>query len=309
MIKLDALRLFVTIVEAGSLSGAGRRLGLSKSGVSERLKELEESAGARLLHRSSRSLTLTEEGSRFYQDVVRILADLDESIGNLTAHSEDLWGTVRITAPLSFGLRYLCQALNAFMARHPRLITELVLDDRALDMSTDGFDLALRIGALPDSSMISRRIASSRRVVIASPRFHSEQDLPRHVGELERFQAISYGNVRSAAEWKFLAPDGEAVTVRPQSRLRVNSGDAQLLAVEAGLGIAILPRFIVADAIAQGRVVEVPLDMAPTSDPIHLIFPPDRKHSKRVRALIDYIAEFFSGIPPWESAETMADLS
>jgi DNA-binding transcriptional LysR family regulator len=304
MVRLEGLRLFAVIVEAGSLSGAGRRLGLAKSGVSERLRELEDSVGAQLLHRSSRSLRLTEEGARFHQDVVRILADLDESLGNLSAQSDDLWGTVRITAPTSFGVRYVCPAINAFMLRHPQLIVELVLDDRALDISTDGYDMALRVGQLSDSSMIAKRIATSRRVVIAGSHTECGRNPPTQVAELEHFPSMSYGNIRTNAEWRFLTPDGNPVIVRPPSRLRVTSGDAQLLAVEAGLGIAVLPRFIAAEAIHAGRVVEVLLDMEPTSDPVHLIFPPDRRHSKRVRAVIDYLAEVFAGVPPWELGTT-----
>jgi DNA-binding transcriptional LysR family regulator len=297
--KLDALRLFIAIVDEGSLSAAGRRLGLPRSVVSDRLQELERETGVRLLHRSTRASRPTDAGSSLYTVAARTISDLDEAISALAERRGELCGSIRVAAPLVFGVRHLCPNLNSFLMEHPNVTLDLDLNDRLIDLTAEGIDLAIRVGELTDSALISRRLATSRRVVVASPAYAEANELPTTVLELEHHPSVSYSNIRPRDEWQFQRVDGSEVVVRPKPRVRVNNGEAQLRAVEAGLGLAVLPTFIVFDAIKAGAVIQVNLDMQPVPDPIHAIYHPSRHISARILALTDHIARALAK-PGWD---------
>lgn len=304
--KLDILRLFVAIVDEGSLSGAGRRLSLARSVVSDRLQELERATGTHLLHRSSRAVRLTDAGNSFYAVAARVVSDLDEALAALAERDGELCGSIRVAAPLTFGVRHLCPVLNEFLVKHPRLTLDLDLNDRMVDLGAEGFDLAVRIGELADSALIARRLSTSRRVVVAGRSYADLNELPSTVSELERCPSVGYTNISPRDEWQFRRPDGSEVVIRPKPRVRVNNGEAQLRAVEAGLGLAVLPTFIVSEALQAGSIVQVGLDLEPVPDPIHALYPPNRHVSGRVRALIKYLRSAFIEPAYWDNVGSAA---
>ncbi len=292
--KLEALRLLLTIVEEGSLAAAGRRLNLPKSVVSDRLAELEQEIGARLLQRTARSMRLTEAGVSFHAVAARVMEDLDEALDGLAERRGELRGMLRVTAPVTFGLKHLCPVLNVFLQTHPRVQLDLELNDRFVDLISDGFDLAVRIGELPDSSLIARRLGTSHRVVVAGAGYAAERGLPRNVSELEQHPAISYANIGPRDEWQFATEDGKQTFARPRVRVRVNNGQAQMNAVASNLGLAVLPMFIVNEMIKSGSIVAVDLGARPVPDPIHALYSPGRSLSNRTRVFIDCLVDSFS---------------
>src|SRR5258708_32717382 len=201
MLKLDSLLTFVTVAEAGSISEAARRLQISKSVASERLSELEQSLGVRLVHRSTRKLSLTEDGNTFYQRAKRILHDVTDAAAEVSERRGELAGPLRISAPVSFGILHLGPALYPFLKQHPRIELSLDLDDRFVGPA-DGFDAVVRHGPLPDNSSIVNRLASSRRMLVASPDYLKRNGMPRSPAELERHQGIIFAN-RGASDWRF----------------------------------------------------------------------------------------------------------
>src|SRR5271170_1979821 len=232
--KLDGIATCVAVAEAGSISEAARRLRLSKSVVSERLAELERSAGTSLLHRTTRKLSLTEDGVAFLERAVRIVREVEDAAADLAERRGTLSGPLRISAPVTFGRMHLGPALYPFLAKHPRIELTLELDDRRVDAAADGFDAVVRHGPIVDSRLMAWRLAPSRRVLVASPNYLARYDIPRGVAELEGHRGIFYTN-RGAADWQFLKQDG-SVTVRAQPGLCVNNGDMMRDAAIAGLG-------------------------------------------------------------------------
>lgn len=301
MLKLEGMETFVAIVQAGSISEAARRLSLSKSVVSGRLAELESRLGARLLHRSTRKLTLTEEGAAFYETAARISHELAEAAAAIAERMGDLVGPLRVAAPMTFGTMHVGPALYPFLTRHPRIDLLLDLNDRMIDIVGEGFDLAVRIGRLADSSLIARKLCRSRRAVVMSPAYAAEHGMPRTLADLEGHKAITYTNLRVYDEWLFVR-EGRTTRVRVKNTLQVNNGVVQREAVAAGLGIAILPTFITSKAVAEGRLVEARLDAAPIEDTVYAVYPPNLHLSTKVRALVDHLRKAFHDPPYWEAA-------
>ncbi len=301
MLKLEGMETFVVIVQAGSISEAARRLSLSKSVVSGRLAELESRLGARLLHRSTRKLTLTEEGAAFYETAARISYDLADAVAAIAERTGDLVGRVRVAAPMTFGMMHIGPALYPFLKRHPRIDLLLDLNDRMTDIVGEGFDMAVRIGQLVDSSLIARKLCRSRRAVVMSPAYAAEHGMPRTLADLEGHKAITYTNLRVYDEWLFVR-DGRTTGVRVRNALQVNNGVVQREAVAAGLGIAMLPTFIASQAVAEGRLVVARLEAEPIEDTVHVLYPPNLHLSTKVRALVDHLCAAFRDPPYWEAA-------
>jgi len=297
--KTESLETFVTIVDTGSLSAAARRIGVSKSVVSQRLASLEDELGVRLLQRSARKLRMTNEGSAFYDVAVRLVRDLQEAAATLAERQGVLVGPLRLSAPMSFSVLHLGRALFPFMEKHPQIDLYVDLNDRMVDVMGEGFDMAVRIGRLPDSSLVARKLTTSRRVVVMSPDYADRHGLPRSLEDLEEHEAITYALSRIQNDWQF-SVGGKTETVRIRSRFQVNNGELQRDAAIAGLGIALIPTFIVSDAIASGKLIVAPLGAEPLVDTVYAVYPQNRHLSAKVRVLADHLRATFGDPPYWD---------
>jgi DNA-binding transcriptional LysR family regulator len=297
--KLEGIRTFVAIVEAGSITGAARRLGVAKSVVSHRLSELEDAVDARLVQRSSRRLSLTEQGETFHRFCARMLGELDEAVSLIAEKGHELRGPLRVAAPMSFGLLHLGPALFPFLKEHPGIRLDLDLNDRMVDLVGEGYDMAIRIGRLPDSSLVARRLVSSERLVVASPGYAREHGLPSRVEELSEHRGILYSNVHPHDQLRF-EREGGSVTGHFQAAMKVNNGDAMRDAAIAGLGIAVIPDFIVWQALADNRLQTVPLDGILPESGVYAVFPQSRHLPAKVRALVEHLAKSFGDPPYWK---------
>jgi DNA-binding transcriptional LysR family regulator len=300
MDRFALLEAFVTVVDAGSFSRAAERLSVGKSIVSRRVTELERHLGTQLLQRTTRTLSLTSQGQGFYEHAVRILGDLDEAEHLVIDAAEALRGRLRVAAPLSFGLHHLCDALTSFMRDHPGVELGLDLNDREVDLVQEGFDMAIRIGDLPDSTLIARRLGTARFVSCASPTYLAEHGTPQHPGELPRHTGLHYANATLSQVWQFSGLEREAPASIPGIRMRANNGDVLAAAAIAGLGIVYLPTFIVADAIRDGRLVPILTAFRRPPIGIHALFPPGRLMPRRLQVFADYLQGRFGDQPCWD---------
>ncbi|WP_406857727.1 LysR family transcriptional regulator [Alsobacter sp. KACC 23698] len=298
MLKLDSIATFVAIAEAGSLSEAARRQSLSKSVVSDRLAELERALGASLVHRSARRLTLTEDGAAFLARAARIVREVEEAEAAMTERRGALVGPLRISAPVTFGRLHLGPAIYPFLARHPEIEMTLDLDDRRAEVSSDRYDAVLRHGPIAESRLVVWTLAPSRRALVASPDYLARHGAPQSMADLEGHAGIFYTN-RGAADWRFHTPRGP-VSVRGRSALRVNNGDMMRDAALAGLGIALLPRFIVYADIQSAHLNVVDVGVQPETEFIHLAHAEGRRPSAKLRAFADCLRRAFGDPPYWE---------
>ncbi len=293
------MAVFVRVVESGSFSAAGRASGLSKSAVSKQIRRLEDELQVRLLNRTTRRLSLTEAGTAFYQGCRRVVAEAEAAVDAVSHLAVAVRGTLRVNGPMSFGIQHLAPILADFMALYPELKVDLTLNDRRVDLVEEGYDLALRIGELDDSSLIARRLAPNRSVLAAAPAYAERHGLPDAPEDLLRHHCLHY-SYRSGLEWRLRGPEGER-RLRPGCRLRINNGDALLQAAEAGLGITFLPTFICGEALRAGRLLRVLPGWEDGRDTgVHVIFPPGANRLPKVRVFIDFLAERFSGPPAWD---------
>jgi DNA-binding transcriptional LysR family regulator len=298
MLKIEGIVTFVTVAEAGSISEAARRLRLSKSVVSERLSDMEKALGASLLHRTTRKLTLTEDGAAFLQRATRIAQEVREAAADLAERRGTLMGPLRIAAPVTFGRRHLGPALYPFLAEHPEIELTLDLDDRRVDAASDGYDAIIRHGLIADSRLVAWKLARSRRLLVASPDYLRRHGKPASLSDLEDHRGIFYTN-RGVADWRFEGPDG-AVIIRAKLALGVNNGDILHDAAVSGLGIALLPAFIARPSVREGRLVEIDVGYRPEPEFIFMAHPEGRNPSAKLRAIADHLKKTFGDPPYWE---------
>jgi DNA-binding transcriptional LysR family regulator len=299
MDRFAEYQAFVTVIDAGSFSKASERLGVAKSIVSRRVTQLEKRLGVQLLRRTTRSLSLTEAGRQFHERATRVLTDLDEAEESVSSAAAALRGRIRLAAPLSFGLHHLRDALCDFMRRHPSVDVDLDLNDREINLVEEGFDMAVRIGQLPDSTLVSRRLGTVRFVASASPAYLAAHGEPRAPQEISAHQGLHYANIPLSQAWRF-ERDGETETVLPQVRLRANNGDVLAEAAAAGLGIVYGPTFIASHHIAAGRLMPVLTGYRRPPLGLYALFPPGRLQPRRVRALTDFLVDRFGDLPAWD---------
>jgi DNA-binding transcriptional LysR family regulator len=294
--RFEELRTFVAVVQARGFAQAGRRLGLAKSAISRRVSDLEERLGTRLLHRTTRQVSPTAAGSEYYQRGVRLLAELQEAEDIVSNGSNEPTGSLRISAPVSFGSHCLGPIIPEFMNRFPRVQVELELEDRLIDLVASGFDLAVRASRLKDSSLIARKIVPIRHVICASPDYLRLRGRPKLPADLNSHTTLRY----SLADeyWEFTESDA----LSPPSKFRCNNGDTLREAAIAGAGLAYLPTFIVHEAVADGRL-EVCLSGF-ERDPIALyaVYPSTRHLSAKIRVFIDFLVEKLGSEPFWDKA-------
>lgn len=303
MMKLDGVVAFVTTQEEGSISAASRRLGLAKSVVSERLAELERTLGTTLVQRSTRRLTLTNSGQTFLPRAQRILREAEEASAELAASSGKLAGPLRISAPVGFGILHLGPALGRFLRDYPEIELSLELDDAFVDAATGGFDAVLRHGALGDGRLIARKLATSRRLLVAAPDYLERNGPPASLPELEKHRGILYSN--RVSDWRFNTAPGWSV-IRPKVGLRVNSGLVMRDAAAAGVGIALLPSFFVHEALAAGSLVEIDVGFEAEGAELFLTYPKDHGAAPKIRAFADSLRRSFGSPPYWERSTISA---
>lgn len=298
MMKLSGIAAFLATAEAGSISAASKRLGLATSVVSERLADLEKTLGAKLIQRTTRKLSLTESGRSFLPRAQRILREADEAEAELAAQSGTLAGPLRISAPVSFGILHLGSALCRFLVEHPEIDVSLDLDDRFVDIAADGYDAVLRHGPVGDTRLIAKRLATSRRLLVASPAYLKMFGQPTSLAELADHRGILYSNRES--DWRFRTPGGWSV-VRPKPALRVNNGMIMKDAALTGIGIALLPTFFVHDSIANGMLVPLDVSVEAEGAELFLAYARDHGAAARIQALADSLRRSFGDPPHWES--------
>lgn len=299
MNKFEEIQTFVRVVEAGSLSAAADRLGIAKSAVSRRLAELENRLGAQLLNRTTRRLSLTDSGRAYYQRCLGILADLEEAEQAVTTAHGGLRGTIRLAAPLSFGILHLAPALDGFLEEHPELTLDLDLSDHTVNLLGEGADLAVRIGHLADSSLVARRLAPVGLRVCASPAYLERHGEPTRPEDLTAHQGLSYSHIPESQQWQFRQKDGTWMTVRLPARLRANNGDVLMQAAIDGLGVAVLPSFLCHEAIETGLLRPILRGWPMHEAAAYVLYPAQRHLPRRVRVLIDYLVTRFGEKPNW----------
>jgi DNA-binding transcriptional LysR family regulator len=299
MMKLEGLVAFTAVADAGSISEAARRLGVPKSVLSERLSELERELGGTLAQRTTRKITLTEGGHEFLPRARRILQEAQDGRDELAERRGELAGSLRLSAPVSFGCLHLAAALISFMKQHPRITVSLELDDRFVDIMTGGFDAVIRHGPVGDGRLVAHRLAPGGRVLIASPAYLATHGEPRSLEALEGHRAILYSHRET--DWRFHAAAGVRV-VRPIVGLRANNGMFIRDAALAGLGIALVPSFIVPEELRSGVLKALNVGCEPEGADINIAYPRDRSSSAKLLALMRHLRSAFSSPPHWELA-------
>ncbi|MCP8939154.1 LysR family transcriptional regulator [Alsobacter sp. SYSU M60028] len=296
MNSIADLDIFARVVTSGSMSAAGRELGCSPAVVSKRIRRLEERLGARLLQRTTRQLSLTEAGQGFYERVVAIIASAEEAEAWVSRRSTAVRGVLRVSAPTSFGRLHVAPHLLPFLDAHPELQLDLILTDAFVDIVAEGYDVAVRIADLQDSSLVARRLAPNHRILCATPSYLERRGTPRTLAELATHRLLAH----NADHWRLEGPDGP-VTVRVDSPLRTNSSEVVREAVIAGVGIALRSTWDIGPELRAGRLAQVlPGYGGSRKVAIHAVYPSRRHLAQKVRVFVDYLSTLYGATPPWD---------
>ena len=293
MDRFESMRTFAKVVETGSFAGAAARLHVSAGTVSEHVKALEERLGTRLLNRTTRKLSLTETGRAFYERSTRILADLEEAEQAASDLQAAPRGELRVNATPSFGMFELAPAIADFTARFPEVSVELMLSDRMVDLIDEGFDLAVRVEPIPDSSLIARQLGPIRVVICAAPEYLARHGTPRTPEDLADHNCLTVTGPSELRNWHLVGADGKPFEVTPTGSLSSNSAGALTCAAHAGQGLVCLPTYIVSEALRTGRLVTVLDDYLAQPFTLRALYPPNRHLSVKVRGFVDFLAERF----------------
>jgi len=295
--KIQEMSSFVAVADAGSFVAAADLTGMSKAAVSRHVAELEERLGVRLMQRTTRRLSLTDEGQRFLARCKELLASIDEAESELSSKTGSPSGLVRVNAPLTFGTMHLAPLWGRFMDRYPKVTLDVTLGDRIVDLVEEGYDLAIRISNLPNSALVSRTLASTRMVLCASPGYLRAHGTPVHPSELAAHRVISFSYWVTRDEWHFNGREGEVI-VRVRAGMHTNNGDTCRFAALDHQGIILQPDFMIGGDLRAGMLVELMPDYRAISLGIHAVYP-SRKHLPlKVRRLIDFLVESFH-VPSW----------
>jgi DNA-binding transcriptional LysR family regulator len=290
MDRIDAMQAFVAVADLQGFAPAARKLGLSPSGVTRLVAALEERLGARLLQRTTRSVTLTDVGARYLLRARRILADVEEAEGSAQAERTRPSGRLVVSAPVGFGRLHVSPVMSAYLARYPEVSCELRLADRMVNLVEDGVDAAVRIGHLADSSLVARHVGEMRRIVVASPSYLKARGEPKTPAAIASHQTIQFGATAGLADWRFIE-DGSEVRAAITPRFTTNSADAAIQYAEAGGGLTRVLAYQAAEAIKAGRVRIVLSKFELPALPIHIVYPTSRLLSAKVRTFIDLVTE------------------
>lgn len=298
--RLNGMRVFAQVVEAKSFSAAAGKLGMSKSLASRHVSALERALSVKLLNRSTRKLSLTEAGAVFYEHCARIVQEAELAEQRLTRTQSEPAGLVRVTAAPAFAVRHVLPALAEFHQKYPKIQVKLSCSNRALDLGDEGFDLGIRVSFNPAPNLVARKLAANRSVLCASPAYLKRHGTPRRIEDLRKHECVLFPALAPKGVWT-LRRDRRKYSVQVAGAFETDEMDAVRAAVVAGLGIGILPVYMVADALRQGQLVPLlrRFQVVPESA-IYLVYLPNRTLSSRVRALIDFLVERFGPIPSWE---------
>ncbi|NWB87859.1 LysR family transcriptional regulator [Pseudomonas gingeri] len=288
--KLNAMAIFVRVVERGSFSAVARELRTSQPTISKILKALEVELGGKLIARSTRQLSLTDEGQRYYAQCRQILAAVDNAEHSFQSGREQVAGSLRIGSSVSFGRLQIASRLPDFLARYPQLEIDLQLSDQNQDLVEEGLDVSLRIGELNDSNLIARRIGDTRRITVASAAYLARRGEPQTPEQLSEHNCLQFNLLSSQNLW-YYEKDGQRYSVRIKGNAQSNNSEAIREMVLGGLGIALSPVWLFAEDLQAGRVMAILPDYQTQSLPIHAVFPANRRQSARVKAFVDYMSE------------------
>lgn len=300
MDRFENMDTFIRVVEVGSITGAAARLGTAKSAVSRRLKELETHLGVELFHRTTRRMNLTETGRAFYHQSVRILEDTREAELSISQAHGTLKGCLKVALPSSFGLMHMGPAINEFLQEHPEIEFDLDFNDREVDLMQEGFDLAIRIANLPDSSLIARRLAPIRAVICASPDYLEKMGVPQTLEELINHRCLVYSLLPDFEHWHLVDAKGDVIKTKINPYIKSTTGEFLRDAAVNGQGIILVPSFIAYKEIERGELVPLFTEYKPPQIDAFAIYPQTRHLSKRVRAFVDFLVKRFEGTPCWD---------
>lgn len=292
------MQTFNAVVEAGSFVKAADALNMSKAAVSRYVVDMETRLGVRLLHRTTRRLSLTDEGQMFYARSKELLDELDEAEAEVTSRSEAATGLLRVNAPFTFGILHLAPLWGKFKAQNPKVTLDITLADRLVDLVEEGYDVAIRIATLESSTLVSKRLASTRMVLCASPQYLAQHGTPQHPAELAQHAVISYVYWSTKDEWRFTGPDGP-VSVKTRPIMNTNSGDTCRAAALAHQGIVLQPSFLVGHDVAEGTLVELMPQYKSLEMGIYAVYPTRKHVSAKVRVLIEFLQAHFSAQQAW----------
>ncbi len=299
MDRLSEMEAFVQVVDHGGFTEAARQMGVSKSAVSKHVAALEGRLAVRLLNRTTRRVSPTELGLAYYDRARVVLREAGEADSMVAAMQAAPRGSLRISVPVSFGVQQVAPAVVDFLDRYPEVDVNMVFDDRFVELVGEGFDLAIRVGELSDSALKARRLAVVRRLLVASPAYVAEMGVPAGFDDLNRHRLLHYSHLASSNFWRLRGPSGEERQIRVGGgRLTANNGTALMRAAEAGLGIALVPSFMLGDALRSGRLVEVLADRGPDLLGVHALYPENRFPQPKLRAFVDFLVERFRGAGP-----------
>jgi DNA-binding transcriptional LysR family regulator len=287
------MQTFVRVVEAGSFTAVATEQNTTQPTISRQVAALEEHLGARLLTRTTRSLTLTDDGRAFYDHAKRVLEALSEAEGAVGRRRNKPTGMLRLATPVVFGRLHIVPRISAFLKRYPDVSVDIVMSDTFTDLIEQGIDLAIRVGAISDPGLVAKRIGIVRRVTVASPAYLKASGTPRTPHDLTTHQCIVYTRLATGHRWTFDSPDGP-VTIEAAGRFRADNSEAVREGVLGGLGVAVIPAFAFTSEIASGRVKVLLKDFEPVHLPMHAVYPSRRFVPLKVRAMIDYLAHEFS---------------
>ncbi len=300
MNSFSSLPIFVAVVECGSFSQAAKQLHLTKSAVSKRINQLEEILGLRLLHRTTRKLSLTEAGQRYYQHASQAVAMAQLGADAVSELQGKPQGTLKITVPMSFGVRYIAPLISEFMQHNPGIAINLQLDDQIIDLIDGGYDLAIRIGELDNSNLIAKRLAPCRSVLCASPQYLQEKGTPHKPADLLDHNCLRYSYFRGGSEWSFHFQN-DTLKVLPKGNIVMNNSEGLRQAVLGHAGVAQIPTFIIAKDIAEGKVCPLMPEYTLPEHAIYAVFPERQYLPLKVRSFIDFIhAKIDANQPMWD---------
>ena len=294
MDRLTEMEAFATVVDQGGFTDAAKKMGISKSAVSKHISSLEARLGARLLNRTTRRVSATEIGLAYYDRARRVLSDAGEADALVASMQSAPAGLLRLSVATDFGVNHLSPILGDFLQQFPDITVNMVLNNRYVELISEGFDMAIRMGDLEDSSLRARKLTETQMRMIAAPSYFEKHGRPTRLDDLNSHKLLHYSNQASGNAWKITAPSGEERQIRSAGWLSVNDGQSLLNACIAGLGIAYLPSFLYANAMEQGQVVDVMPDLPVERTGIYAVYPPGRFTQPKVRAFIDFLVAHFN---------------
>ena len=290
MDRIDAMQAFVAVADLQGFAPAARKLGLSPSGVTRLVAALEDRLGARLLQRTTRQVTLTDVGARYLERARRILADVEEAEGSVEGERTRPGGRLVVSAPIGFGRLHVSPVMSAYLKRYPEVSADLRLSDRMINLVEDGVDLAVRIGHLPDSTLVARHVGEMRRIVVASKDYLTARGEPKRPAEIASHETIQFGAMTAGPDWRFVE-NGREMRISPTPRFSSNSADAAIHYAEQGGGLTRVMFYQAASSLKAGRLKIVLAEFEQPAMPIHIVYPTSRLLSAKVRTFIDLVTE------------------